>query len=60
MGKTYRLHSNPLKALKKAARDDFGFEPPRISKNKKKYSRSREKHSWKTEEDFFSFNHARA
>lgn len=37
---------NPIRAMKKAARDEFGFGPTRISKNQKKYSRSREKRSW--------------
>lgn len=47
MSKTHRhTPSDPVKALKRAARDEFGFEPTRISKNRKKYSRSREKCIW--------------
>lgn len=34
---------DPVKALKKAARDAFGFQVTRISENRKKYARSREK-----------------
>lgn len=61
MGKTRRhTPSDPVKALKRAARDEFGFEPNRISKNQKKYSRSREKRSWMTEEDFSNLHPARA
>lgn len=50
---------NPLKALKRAARDEFGFEPTRISSNKAKYARSREKRSWMKEIDF-DYSPARA
>jgi len=32
-----------LAALKKAAREEFGIQPTRMSKNRKKYVRSREK-----------------
>ena len=61
MSKTHRhTPSDPVKALKRATRDEFGFEPTRISKNQKKYSRSREKRSWMIEEDFSNFYPARA
>ena len=61
MSKTRRhTPSDSLKALKSAAREEFGFEPTRISKNQKKYSRSREKRSWMTEEDFSNLYPARA
>lgn len=47
MGKTKRQSFiGPVKALKRAAREEFGFEPTRISSNKTKYSRSREKRQW--------------
>ena len=32
-----------VKALKRAAREDFGFQPTHITSNKRKYVRSREK-----------------
>ena len=34
---------DPLKALKNAARKEFGFQVTRIASNRKKYVRSREK-----------------
>ena len=33
---------NPVKALKRAARDAYGLEPTRITRNNRKYARSRE------------------
>lgn len=60
MKSRHKQPKNPLKALKNAARDEFGFEPTRISKNQKKYSRSREKRSWMNEEDFSNLYPARA
>ena len=34
---------NVIKALKRAAREDFGLEPTHITSNRRKYARSREK-----------------
>ncbi len=43
MARKRRQPKTLLAALKKAARQDFGFQPTRISKNRRKYDRSREK-----------------
>lgn len=44
--KQHPSSKNAIKALKKAAREDFGFQPTRISANRKKYNRAREKRVW--------------
>lgn len=36
-----------IKALKRSAKEDFGFEPTKISSSARKYSRSRENAQWK-------------
>lgn len=43
MSRKRRQPKTLLAALKKAARQEFGFQPTRISKNRRKYTRSREK-----------------
>lgn len=59
MSKTHRFQpSDPVKALKRAARDEFGFQPTRISANKAKYSRSREKRVWMNQENLSSVNYS--
>ena len=56
MGKTHRFRpSTPVKSLKKAAREEFGFEPTKISSNRTRYSRSREKRYWKQNEDSLTY-----
>lgn len=42
-----RFYQDSLKALKRAAREEFGFQPTRISSNRKKYARSRENRAWR-------------
>ena len=42
---------DPVKALKRAAREEFGFQPTRIAANRTKYSRSREKRLWRHDPD---------
>lgn len=44
MARKRRQPKTLLAALKKAARQEFGFQPTRISKNRRKYAKSREKH----------------
>lgn len=43
MARKRRQPKTLLAALKKAARQEFGFQPTRISKNRRKYTRNREK-----------------
>jgi len=47
-----RKEEDLIKALKRAARREFGMEPTRIASNKKKYARSREK--WRYDENQFA------
>lgn len=41
------IYQDSVKALKRAAREEFGFRPTRISSNRKKYTRSRENRDWR-------------
>ena len=41
-----------IKALKRAAREEYGFEPTKISSNRRKYSRSREKDAFRREASY--------
>ena len=47
--KHHRNPKEPVKALKRAARDEFGLQPTRISSNLAKYARSRENRAWRSE-----------
>lgn len=47
-----KFHEDTVKALKRAAREEFGFQPTRISSNRKKYVRNRENRDWRQETDF--------
>jgi hypothetical protein len=39
-----------VKALKRAAREAYGFQKPRITANRKRYSRPRAKRAWRKDE----------
>lgn len=52
MSKTFRHGNDAVKALKRAAREEFGFEPTHNHSNKTKYTRCREKRIWTRETDF--------
>lgn len=41
------IYQDSVKALKRAVREEFGFQPTRISSNRKKYARSRENRDWR-------------
>ena len=47
--KKHHNPKDPIKALKRAARDEFGLQPTRIASSLAKYARSREKRAWKEE-----------
>ena len=37
------IEADVVKAIKRFAREEYGFQPPRMTKNKKKYDRKVEK-----------------
>lgn len=40
---TGNINADIAKAIKRFAREEYGFQPPRMTKNKKKYDRKVEK-----------------
>ena len=51
------IAENFIKTLKRISREEFGFQPTRITINRKKYDRTRSKREFKREQNsLFSYN----
>ena len=51
------IAENFIKTLKRISREDFGFQPTRITVNRKKYDRTRSKREFKRDQNsLFSYN----
>lgn len=51
------IAENFIKTLKRISREEFGFQPTRITVNRKKYDRTRAKREFKRDQNsLFSYN----
>lgn len=51
------IAENFIKTLKRISREEFGFQPTRITVNRKKYDRTRSKREFKRDQNsLFSYN----
>ena len=51
------ITENFIKTLKRISREEFGFQPTRITVNRKKYDRTRSKREFKRDQNsLFSYN----
>ena len=51
------IDENFIKTLKRISREEFGFQPTRITVNRKKYDRTRSKREFKRDQNsLFSYN----